>query len=55
MNEIEILNDQIESLKAALIAKEKTHKIKIGKLKEKILNAFLECEGIDEFEREINS
>lgn len=47
--------DQIESLKAALIAKEETHKIKIGKLKEKALNAFLECEGYDEFEHEINS
>lgn len=55
MNEIEILKDQIESLKAALIAKEETHKIKIGELKEKVLNAFLECEGYDEFEREINS
>lgn len=48
-------SDQIESLKAALIAKEETHRIKIGKLKEKALNAFIECEGYDEFEREINS
>ena len=55
MNEIEILKDQIESLKAALIAKEESHKIEIGELKEKALNAFLECEGYDEFEREINS
>lgn len=47
--------DQVESLKAALVAKEETHKIKIGELKEKVLNAFLECEGYDEFEREINS
>lgn len=47
--------DQVDSLKAALIAKEETHKIEIGELKEKVLNAFLECEGYDEFEREINS
>lgn len=47
--------DKIESLKAALIAKDETHKIKIAELKEKTLNAFLECEGYDEFEREINS
>lgn len=55
MNEVDVLKDQIESLQAALIAKEETHKIKIGELKEKALNAFLECEGYDEFEREINS
>lgn len=55
MNEIEILKDQIESLQDALIAKEETHKIEISELKEKALNAFLECEGYDEFEREINS
>lgn len=55
MNEIEVLKDQIESLQAALIAKEETHRIKIDELKEKALNAFLECEGYDEFEREINS
>lgn len=47
--------DQVESLKAALVAKEETHKIKTGELKEKALNAFLECEGYDEFECEINS
>lgn len=55
MNEIEILNDQIESLKAALSAKEETHRIQINELKGKVLNAFLECEGYDDFEREINS
>jgi len=55
MNEIEVLKDQIESLQAALIAKVETHRIKIDELKEKTLNAFLECEGYDEFEREINS
>ncbi len=55
MSEIEILKDQIESLQAALIAKEETYKIEIRKLKEKALNAFLECEGYDEFEREINA
>lgn len=54
MNEIEILKDQIESLQAALIAKEEAHRIQLGELKEKALNAFLECEGYDEFEREIN-
>lgn len=55
MNEIVILKDQIESLESALVAKEETYKIRIDKLKEKALNAFLECEGYDEFEREINS
>lgn len=55
MNEIEILKDQIESLQTALIAKEETHRIEIEELKEKALNAFLECDGYDEFEREINS
>lgn len=55
MNEIEVLKDQIKSLQAALIAKEETHKIQMDELKEKALNAFLECEGYDEFEREINS
>lgn len=54
MNEIEILKDQIESLKAALVAKEETHKVEINKLKEKALNAFLKCEGYDDFECEIN-
>lgn len=55
MNEIEILKDQIESLQTALIAKEETHRIEIEELKKKALNAFLECDGYDEFEREINS
>lgn len=47
--------NEIKILKAALIAKEETHRIKFGELKEKALNAFLECEGYDEFERQINS
>lgn len=54
MSEIEVLKDQIESLQAALIAKEETHRIEIEELKGKALNAFLECDGYDKFEREIN-
>lgn len=38
MSEIEILKDQIESLQAALVAKEETHKIEICKLIEIDLN-----------------
>lgn len=53
--DIEISKDKIESLKAALIAKEETHRIQINELKGKALNAFLECDGYDDFEREINS
>lgn len=55
MREVEVLKDQIESLNAALVAKEETHRTKLDELKGKALNAFLECEGYDEFEREINS
>lgn len=47
--------DQINRLESVLIDKDKAHKIEIGKLKEKALNAFLECDGYDDFEREINS
>lgn len=54
MNVIEILKDQINSLQTALIAKEKTHRIKICGLRKKALNVFLECEGYDEFKHEIN-
>lgn len=52
--DIDILKDQVESLKAALVAKDETHKLEIRQLKTKALNAFLECEGYDEFEMEIN-
>ena len=38
MSEIDILKDQIESLQAALVAKEETHKIDICKLIEIDLN-----------------
>lgn len=38
MSEIDILKDQIESLQAALVAKEETHKIEICKLIEIDLN-----------------
>ncbi len=50
-----VYKDQIESLKAALIAKDETHKIRIHELKEKALRAFLVCEGYDELERKIDS
>lgn len=40
MSEIEILKDRIESLQAALVAKEETHKIEICKLIKKIMSKF---------------
>ena len=46
--------DQVERLESALKDKEKAHKIEIERLKEKDINAFLECEGFDDFEREFN-
>lgn len=48
-NEVEILKDQVESLKAALIAKDESHKIEIGELKKRAAYAYLEAEDYDEF------
>ena len=46
MSETEILKDRIESLQAALVAKEETHKIEICKLIEIDLNDTVSVESV---------